>query len=206
MKKVRSNRQSGKPTHFDVRSWLTTADAYALIKQFAREFQGLAKIPTDDLTSEYVVLLLERELDAPADETAFLAWFKELARETAVRFHYAAKEQERGYGRTDMAEDEADVIDGAVDPDSLPDGEPEFVYCSEVVAREESMRTRVEDALAKLSKEQRAAVKARFFRPTNLAEVSKSQGMGDSTLRMRLLRAKTRLATLIDRDAFALAV
>ena len=205
MKTLRKVSRSGKSTRFDVRSWLTTDAGYTLIKQFARQFKGLAKISTDDLTSEYVVLLLEREKDAPATEADFLVWFEELARETAVRFHYAAKEQPQGYGTAQLADGEADVMANAVDPESMPDGEPEFVYCGELVAREEALQTRVEDALAQLSKEQRAAVKARYFKPTNLAAASKVQGMGDSTLRMRLLRAKAKLTTLIDSEAFALA-
>jgi RNA polymerase sigma factor (sigma-70 family) len=199
MASVRTKSKSRKSVRpFDVAMWLTTTVAYTTLKDFARRVRKLAKSETDDITSELALILLERKDAVPPTEEQFLVWVEELSVEVAKRLRNADM-------RSPGVATDTEVLAATVT--AQDDCEPElpFTHCSELVAFEKARRERIKRALGKLTDGHREAITARFFSGAVLSDVAAEQGMCDSSHRMRLLRAKKKLATLIDADGYALS-
>jgi RNA polymerase sigma factor (sigma-70 family) len=199
MASLRNRRQSDKSLPFDVAGWMTTTAAYSTLKDFARRVKKLAKSDTDDVTSELALALLEQKDAAPATEELFLVWVGEVAEQVAKRMRNAEQ-------RSPGTATDTDVLAATITQQD--DNEPElpFTHCSELVAYEKNRRDRIKRALGKLTDAHREVITAKFFAGVALSTVAAEQDMCDSSHRMRLLRAKKRLATLIDADGYALSV
>ena len=208
MMKVRPACKSAK-SPFNIREWMASEDGYSLIEEFAAKFAGFSFGPAEDMISELALALLEREAECPKTKPARLKWIERVAEETANavgRRNRPAKATGSlsGVSRETGDEFNIDVIDTAA-PDLCHDAEPELAYCFLLVEREKELAKRVKKALAKLTEQHRQAIQDRYFTGKVLSDEAAKDGKCDSSHRMRLLRAKKRLSTLIDADAFALA-
>lgn len=206
--KVRTASKSAK-SPFNIREWMATEDGYILIEEFAAKFAGFSFGPAEDMVSELALALLEREAECPKTKPARLKWIERVAEETANavgRRNRPAKATGSlsGVSRDTGDEFNIDVVDAAA-ADLCHDAEPEFTHAFLLMEREKELAKRVKKALAKLTDQHRQAITDRYFTGKVLSDEAAKDGKCDSSHRMRLLRAKKKLSTLIDADAYALA-
>ncbi len=195
MKSVRTRKTARKS--FDVAGWMAGDDSLDIISGFARRVAAFSRAELDDLTSEIAVALLERQHEAPATEDEFLIWAEVVAEDVAKRLRNADMRNPGVATDTDILAETVTQYDG--------DDEPLFETCAELVAHEQARAKRIKRVLAKLSEQQRQVIRDKFFRGRHLSAAAAESQMCDSSHRMRLLRAKRKLATLIDADGYALA-
>lgn len=199
MTSVRTGRKSRKSaTPFDVANWLAADDSLDIISGFARRVAAFSRAELDDLTSEIVLALLERQHEAPATEGEFLTWVQEVVAEDVAKKLRNADQRNPGIAT------ETDVMAETVAQDD-GDDEPAFEFCSELMAHEKKRAARIKRALSKLSESQRQAITDKFFAGKSLAGSAAESEMCDSSHRMRLMRGKRKLAAMIDREGYALA-
>lgn len=196
MATVRTSKRSRKS--FDVANWLAADDTLDTLQHFARKVAAFSRTELDDLTSEIVLALLERQHEAPATEDEFLTWVQEVVIEDVAKRLRNADQRSPGVATdTDVLAETVAQYDG--------DDEPQFEHCHELVAHERARARRVKRALAKLSESQRKAIQDRYFAGRHLTATAAEEGTCDSSHRMRLMRGKRRLASLINADGYSLA-
>ena len=206
MTSVRTGRKSCKTAKpFDVVNWLTADDTLDTIKTFAEKYTAFSRIDSDDVTSEIVLALLERQYEAPTTEAEFLTWVEEVvAPEVGKRMLAAERRIERHEKHVTAGSDDTNIVE-LVAEETPDDGEPKFQFCHELVAHERKRAARIRRALSKLSDGQRQAIMDKFFAGKSLAGVAADSEMCDSSHRMRLLRGKNKLAAMIDREGYSVA-
>jgi RNA polymerase sigma factor (sigma-70 family) len=178
-----------------VAGWLATPDSQKLLRKLARKFKSLACADADDLLGDAVVMILECDHPPEPGSDGFVDWLTEVVKTAAGKSRDAFL---RSYAPA-LGDGDAAVAE-AVD-----DEEPPFENARDMANFLKARAARVRRVLAKLPAAQREAVRSRFFAKENLAEVARTKGLCDSAERMNLLRAKAKLAALLDRDGYAVA-
>lgn len=180
-----------------VGEWLGTGDGYAAVRAAAKAAKALLhrRNTLDDLTQELALALLEHQSPPTPELPEFGEWLTALARTVATGQWREAVGQP---GSGDPAVLAETVAEGECD-------EPAFEFAADAERFYKARAARVRRALGKLSKPQADAVRAKFFRNKPLSAVAAAGGKCDSAERMNLLRAKRRLAELIDSSGYALA-
>jgi RNA polymerase sigma factor (sigma-70 family) len=194
---ARSSRKTPAAKPFDVAAWMATESGYDHLTTLARKVAGLAMSTADDMVSEIAVVLLENATSAPKTEAKFIVWAGEQAEAVAKRL----RDERLRYAATPT---DTDILAATVE-EGDDDNETEFEFCSELIAHERKLKSRVRTALSKLTEQHREAIHARYFAGVSLTDVAAERGGCNSSERMRLLRAKKKLATLIDSNGYALA-
>jgi len=152
----------------------------------------------DDLCAEVVVVLLELKT-GPVDPVAFDKFLLEIVQKVAKKTRNA-KLAEKGRPM------DTDVMAAVVPCEaSAKAEEPSLTFAADQKSESANLRIRVQKALKLLTPQQQESLKARFFFKMNLSEMAKKEGLGLSTIRMRLYRAKKKLASILDSDARRLA-
>lgn len=205
MATVRTKSTASKS--FNLHEWMGSEDGYAVIQEFAVKYAAFSRGSADDLFQDIALALLEREAECPKTKPAREKWLERVAEETAdktARQNRPAKATASLSQESDGDEFTMDVAD-TQSVDLCHDDEPAYEFCSELVAHEKRRAARIRTALNKLTEQHREVIRDRFFSKTVLSAKAAGVGMCDSSHRMRLLRAKKKLSTLIDSEGFALA-
>ncbi len=200
----KSTRKTAK-SKINVREWMASEDGYAMIELLASKYAKFSFGPTEDMTSELALAILEREAECPKSQSEFAEWLEQLAHETADNLSRKNRNPVATGSLSSECDGEEFQIDVA-DPhavDLCAEMDCDVVYCSQLVAHERNRAARIKRALAKLSDDHRQAILDRYFTGKVLSGVAAEEGMCDSSHRMRLLRAKNKLATMIDAEGYA---
>ncbi len=201
MKSVRTRKTARKS--FDVAGWMAGDDSLDIISGFARRCYTFSRLELEDTISEIAVALLERQHEAPATEEEFLTWAAEVVAPEVVRRLDNKNRIVRGNEVHVVNDKGENAVNDA--PELTDDEQPDFEFCHQLVVHERRLADRVRYALAKLSEKQRQVIRDKFFRGRHLSAAAAESEMCDSSHRMRLLRAKKKLAAMIDREGYALA-
>lgn len=175
--------------------WLAGESSFKVVQKLARKHKALAMGDAEDLASEVVVALLEHECPADAEGEGFVAWVETVVQTVAGKLRNVELREARAV--------DGEVLQAVVAEEE--EGEPPFEKAEDMMRFLANRKDHIRRALGKLSEGQRKAIVDRYFRNTNLAEQAKGEGGCDSRDRMRLLRAKKRLAQLIDADGYVVA-
>jgi len=189
-------------TKKDLELWL--ANHYDEMRVLARKYLALSRShhkcksadDLDNLLADIAVSVLE-STDAPIHEDEFTRWLDGLGKKSACGILSTEQEQP---GSMDT-----DIIGAVVVDESQIEDEPMFENASEMVKYERNLRARVKRAISKLSVAHQDVLTKKYFSKLSLTDTAKAAGRCASSDRMRLLRAKKKLAELIDYHGYTLA-
>lgn len=200
----KSTRKTAKKK-INIREWMASEDGYAMIESLASKYAKLSFGSVDDMTSELALAILERESECPKSQSEFAEWIEQVAHDTADNLSRKNRNPVATGSLSSECDGEEFQID-IVDPnasDLCAEMDCDIVYCSQLVTHERNRAARIKRALAKLSDDHRQVILDRYFTSKVLSGVAANEGRCDSSHRMRLLRAKSKLATLIDSEGYA---